>query len=508
MNSGIRFSVALIVVIMVLLGFYYAGLDDDAVDGTAETVESPAIEVQSTDETLVTGETEETVREPVAVVSEPEVSTPPVVIEPPADPASSSGETTGAADRDSDDDGEPVAEFDEFDADSGASDDMDQAEESDAPERGDESDSIDAEASSDEAEEAPEPIEASSPVEEPASGSESTTSRGGGADSGELVRDPRAAGVGIHRLASIERDQAIANAAMRAIAEADAPGMIEGPAGSFWIPLPPDTRTDLLEGALVDRVSGDDTPHVLVLSDEGNAVDLAGRIASTEVSGSEAGGGWQLRFRVTPEAITPVVIATRSFRNQPVAWIGGGRILAIDRPLIPISGRGNLPVMFPSEDDAAAVARRLESIAPEQGEPDSPTNVVVGAGSLPPDQYTEYVVKVGDTFSSIATAWFGDANKQSLIAQANPYVESSRLRVGQILKLPPKTMQLVVEIPPAPTDGAATTYRVRSGDTLGKIAQAAYGKASLWTRIYEANKAIIGADPGNLKVGMDLEIPR
>ncbi len=48
MNSGIRFSVALIVVIMVLLGFYYASLDDGASED-AGGQPTPAIVVDETD---------------------------------------------------------------------------------------------------------------------------------------------------------------------------------------------------------------------------------------------------------------------------------------------------------------------------------------------------------------------------------------------------------------------------------------------------------------------------
>ncbi len=333
-----------------------------------------------------------------------------------------------------------------------------------------------------------------------------------------IARRGEGGGVGIHRLATIEDDQALANAAIRAITEADAAGIIAGPDGSVWIPLSVEASPELLDGVITERVPGDDTRHVLVLTREGDALDLTARVQSTEVSGSETAGGWTLRFRIGADESEAVRIATRRFLGRSVAWIGDGRILAIDRPMIPISGQANVPSRFPSETDADAVARLLEGRgqagtetsseaepAPTDGAPVG--NIVVGAGSLPPDQYVEYVVKAGDTFTRIAEAWFGDADKHSLIAAANPFKESSQLAIGDVLRLPPKDAELQVEIPRSATAGGSTIYVVRSGDTLGKIAQAAYGKASLWPRIHEANKDVIGDDPGNLKVGMKLEIP-
>jgi nucleoid-associated protein YgaU len=45
---------------------------------------------------------------------------------------------------------------------------------------------------------------------------------------------------------------------------------------------------------------------------------------------------------------------------------------------------------------------------------------------------------------------------------------------------------------------------------LSRIARKYYGPAwaSSWQRIYEANRDVIGADPGRLQVGMTLEIPK
>jgi len=49
-------------------------------------------------------------------------------------------------------------------------------------------------------------------------------------------------------------------------------------------------------------------------------------------------------------------------------------------------------------------------------------------------------------------------------------------------------------------------YEIRSGDTLGKIAKKYYGKASLYTRIFEANGEII-SDPNKIYPGQKIRIP-
>ena len=54
---------------------------------------------------------------------------------------------------------------------------------------------------------------------------------------------------------------------------------------------------------------------------------------------------------------------------------------------------------------------------------------------------------------------------------------------------------------------AMRTIIVREGDTLGSIARRAYGKASLYTKIYEANPDLLN-NPHSLRVGMKLRVPK
>ena len=52
-------------------------------------------------------------------------------------------------------------------------------------------------------------------------------------------------------------------------------------------------------------------------------------------------------------------------------------------------------------------------------------------------------------------------------------------------------------------------HTVESGETLSGLAQKYYDSAATedWMAIYEANKSVIGDDPGLIKPGMVLKIP-
>jgi nucleoid-associated protein YgaU len=62
---------------------------------------------------------------------------------------------------------------------------------------------------------------------------------------------------------------------------------------------------------------------------------------------------------------------------------------------------------------------------------------------------------------------------------------------------------------PGPGGPAAEVqiYEVKPGDTLSGIAQKFYGKASLYPKIFEANKDIL-SNPDLIKVGQRLKIPK
>ena len=60
--------------------------------------------------------------------------------------------------------------------------------------------------------------------------------------------------------------------------------------------------------------------------------------------------------------------------------------------------------------------------------------------------------------------------------------------------------------PPPEEKEKFDVYEIVSGDTLGAIAKRFYGKASLCTRIHEANKELI-PDPNKIYPGQKIKIP-
>ena len=61
--------------------------------------------------------------------------------------------------------------------------------------------------------------------------------------------------------------------------------------------------------------------------------------------------------------------------------------------------------------------------------------------------------------------------------------------------------------PAAAADNPYTqTYVVQAGDTLSKIAQRYYGDATLYTKIFEANRDVL-KDPNRIFPGQKLRIP-
>ena len=100
--------------------------------------------------------------------------------------------------------------------------------------------------------------------------------------------------------------------------------------------------------------------------------------------------------------------------------------------------------------------------------------------------------------------------KTGVITAFNALVETENtintVRVKAAAPAPPPGLAPTAEAAPVPPAGAATIHVVVAGDTLGAIAKKYYGKASLYTKIFEANKDIL-KNPDLIKVGQKLRIP-
>ncbi len=149
----------------------------------------------------------------------------------------------------------------------------------------------------------------------------------------------------------------------------------------------------------------------------------------------------------------------------------------------------------------------------------NPSSATGGSGT--------YTIRAGDTFSSIAEQTLGSENRWIDIAQANPLVDPTKLKIGQVIKLPGAgDPASTATLGPSSGDRAASSverpsrnerrpvepsaqvqYVIRPGDTLSTIARQYYGDPSLWRVIYNANRSAIGSNPDRLEAGERLTIP-
>lgn len=153
---------------------------------------------------------------------------------------------------------------------------------------------------------------------------------------------------------------------------------------------------------------------------------------------------------------------------------------------------------------------------------------------------TTHVIAKGDTFGGLAIKY---RTTIKAITQANPGVESSRLKIGQKINIPagstgtpgmprvsstPTDTDWTLTTPTTPTTPATSTtprvavapaapvrasavpggtYKVVKGDTLRKIAKRAYGSEKYWERIARVNRSKLRGNPSNLEVGTVLTLP-
>jgi nucleoid-associated protein YgaU len=152
-------------------------------------------------------------------------------------------------------------------------------------------------------------------------------------------------------------------------------------------------------------------------------------------------------------------------------------------------------------------------------------------------QAGKYVVKAGDNLWKIAQSELQNGYQWTTIANANgiksPYVVTE----GQTITIPsadPKIENLmakettqattapITSASPTPLSGAqapktdtatpavtptGSTHKVVANESLWKIAVAEYKDGYKWVEIYQANKKLIGSNPGIIREGQELVLP-
>lgn len=97
------------------------------------------------------------------------------------------------------------------------------------------------------------------------------------------------------------------------------------------------------------------------------------------------------------------------------------------------------------------------------------------------------------------------------IRQLEAQLTRIRLQLDALLRVPAPAAPILRPSPPtvaSPIPGPMpTSFTVRPGDSLARIAAATLGNPDRWPEIYALNQAVIGANPGIIQPGMVLVLP-
>jgi nucleoid-associated protein YgaU len=286
-----------------------------------------------------------------------------------------------------------------------------------------------------------------------------------------------------------------------------------GPGGRPDAPAPPapeqQARRDEPRDAGRDRAR-DSTAATAPSGDRWNDALSTGRVSQPPVLMTETpGGGSPQGSGASPAPIPPGPAAA----NQSTPQLGGGTATTSSGTL-----GGSVPI---AASNQGAI---INSAGNNPGGYTSP--IPSGPATLPSARDTSvrtHVVQPGETYASIAKAVYGNESYYPHLIRANPTIEARRLRPGMTINVPPSSEVRAdttsrpgsTGSPQAAAQSAApqaaldprTEYRVGEGDSLEKISLKLYGKRDRTEKLYELNKATIGADPARLKIGMVLKLP-
>lgn len=117
--------------------------------------------------------------------------------------------------------------------------------------------------------------------------------------------------------------------------------------------------------------------------------------------------------------------------------------------------------------------------------------LLAGDGRVQPD-FEWHVISRGETLSDIAREYLGNGGRWRDIANANRGIDPNSLPVGRRIRIPVSssaTGRAVASREPAsrPSSTSTRSYKVRSNDSLARIANRELGKESRWREIKDLN---------------------
>jgi len=202
---------------------------------------------------------------------------------------------------------------------------------------------------------------------------------------------------------------------------------------------------------------------------------------------------------------TAVAHADDAFDAAVAAAIAAGDVATLDKLATQAESKGLLTVARSIRDEIA----RIKNAAPKPTPPgpDKPVTTTTLA---------TYIVKSGDTGSSIAKAYTGNPNRWPELVTVNPSTKDAKIGfkayAGQRINIPaswPAGIPVVVQAPAiASPPPVVNTYTVQSGDTGEKVAQAFTGDKSRWPELVTANPSLKSAQYGiSLYAGHKINLP-
>jgi LysM repeat protein len=175
----------------------------------------------------------------------------------------------------------------------------------------------------------------------------------------------------------------------------------------------------------------------------------------------------------------------------------------------PIFTETNPPDLYASEptngtpavtDPAAIYPPPTDPVTDPTIQTQPPVTVSPPVVVTPPGAATEYTIKAGDTFSSIAPKH--NVTVKALL-EANPNVDPAKLQIGKTILIPPPTVSTTPTASGTPTVDPAsgeTIHTVKSDDTLS-------GLATKYKTTIKAIQTANGLADTRIKVGDKLKIP-
>jgi LysM repeat protein len=175
--------------------------------------------------------------------------------------------------------------------------------------------------------------------------------------------------------------------------------------------------------------------------------------------------------------------------------LAGGELTTNLPPIQPVEP---LPLAItPTNPPPFTVAHQQPVTVVTQQPPPPPPDSTTTTTPPPTGETKDHKVEKGDSFYTMAKK-YGVTMKA--ISEANPGVDSTRLKIGQVIKIPPPAPKSGAPTAAASGESSEKVYVVKSNDNLGKIAKA-HGVT------VKALRAANNLKTDRITVGQKLKIP-